>query len=615
MKVKSETNPAADNGTPPSIRKFVELRSRLLECIAETLTLERSCREPCLELREKLETNTFNLVVVGQFKRGKTHLINALMGADLLPVSVVPLTSIVTILSFGEDLRVKVFFNDGQVKDADSESLSEFVTETGNPNNVRNVREVVITYPSPYLKDGVRLIDTPGVGSVYVHNTDVAYRYLPKSDAALFLLSVDQPVSQAELEFLADVRQYSGRIFFLLNKIDYLTEDEIEKSIAFSMSALEGVLGAGVRVYPVSAKLALQGKLEESAELLKASGIDAFAAVLNEFLLREKGKVLIGSVAKSLLRTIARCRLEIELELQSILTPLEDLRGKIACFDAKREEVIHDRQDFDVLLNNEVDRLIRKKLDADLAVLKKDLIPQMEAGFDRFHEEHRDLALKDLSEALEKYVTEEIERAFLEWHEIEEEALADEFEAICSRFMTRANETVDELMKFSSELFAIPFEASAAESTWSGESGFYLKLRSEAVGLDMLTDSLTQVAPGYLGDKFKKLKAFLYDFANRVIVSKRRRHMLEAIEMQSGRLRFDFLSRIERSRQKFRTEMVKRIDAVMGGIGAAIARGMDLKSRGEREVEALQAAHGAELSRLDQTVEEVSGIIRECEVM
>ena len=64
------------------------------------------------------------------------------------------------------------------------------------------MQEVLITYPSPYLKDGVRLIDTPGVGSVYEHNTDVAYQYLPKSDAALFLLSVDQPVSKAELNFL-----------------------------------------------------------------------------------------------------------------------------------------------------------------------------------------------------------------------------------------------------------------------------------------------------------------------------------------------------------------------------------------------------------------------------
>lgn len=614
MNAKPEAIPTAES-RPRQIGEFQQLRSRLLECIADVLALERSCALPCAELREKVETNTFNLVVVGQFKRGKTYLINALMGADLLPVSVVPLTSIVTVLSYGEELRVMVFYNDGQAREADPLTLSEYVTEAGNPNNMKNVKEVIITYPSPYLKDGVRLIDTPGVGSVYVHNTDVAYRYLPKSDAALFLLSVDQPVSKAELEFLADVRQYSGRIFFLLNKIDHLTEDEIEKSIVFSRGALEEVLGGEVRVYPVSAKLALQGKLEGAVQTLKASRIEAFAEVLNEFLLREKGKVLLLSVANSLARTMARCRLEIELELQSILTPLEALQGKIARFDAKKEEIIHDKQDLDVLLDGEVDRLIRKKLDEDLAVLKKDLIPQMEEGFDRFHEEHRELSLKELSEALEKYVTEGIERAFLEWCEVEEETLAKEFEAICSRFVTRANETVDELMKFSSQLFAIPFSTSAPEPAWAGESGFYLKFRSEAVGLDLLTDSLTQVAPGYISDKFKKLKTFLYDFANRLIVSKRRRHMLETIEMQSGRLRFDFLNRIDRGRRRFRSEMMKRIDATMEGIGAAIALGMDLKSRGEKEVEALNAAHGAELARLEGTGRRLAEIIRQCEAM
>ena len=180
-------------------------------------------RTSCLEWKEKLETNTFNLVAVGQFKRGKTCLINALLGADILPVSVVPLTSIVTIVVYGETVGVKVFFKNGKIVDIPVESLPDYVTETGNPKNEKAVSEVVVFYPSPYLKDGVRLVDTPGVGSVYVHNTDVAYRYLPKSDAALFLLSIDQPVSSAEIEFLNDVREYAGRIFFLLNKTDYLS--------------------------------------------------------------------------------------------------------------------------------------------------------------------------------------------------------------------------------------------------------------------------------------------------------------------------------------------------------------------------------------------------------
>ena len=70
------------------ISGYSHLKDEILQCIDELLTIEavRGC--PCEELREKLVTNTFNLVVVGQFKRGKTSLINALLGTDILPVAV-----------------------------------------------------------------------------------------------------------------------------------------------------------------------------------------------------------------------------------------------------------------------------------------------------------------------------------------------------------------------------------------------------------------------------------------------------------------------------------------------------------------------------------------------
>ncbi len=585
--------------------EYARLRERLLGCIGKTAAIQRDSGGVVAELREKVEANAFNLVVVGQFKRGKTHLINALMGADILPVSVIPLTSIVTVMSYAEVLGIRVFFNDGSVTEIEREALAEYVTEAGNPGNRKNVKEVVVGYPSLYLKDGVRLIDTPGVGSVYIHNTDAAYRFLPKSDAALFLLSVDQPVGRAEIDFLADVRQYSRRIFFLLNKIDYLTEAETEKSVRFTRQTLEETLGPGVKIYPVSAKLALRGKLEGSDELLKASNILTFSRVLDEFLLREKGKVLLGSVADNVLRILSRCRLEIELETKSLLTPLEELKEKIGAFHRKKEEVLAEKREFDVLFDAEVDRRIGKKLDRDLDLLKNELTPRMEVGFGRFYEAHRQLSLKELNDALETYVKGEVERAFSNWYETEEEEVSKEFESICSGFVEKADKTQDELMDFSSRLFSIPFEVSRADSIWTGESGFSLKMKGEAVGLDMLTDSLTQVLPGYVGNRFKKIKKFLVGIANRSIVDKRRRHMLEAIEMQSGRARFDFMDRVNKSRLKFRGEMVKRIDDTIKGIGSAIETGADMESRGEEKARELMTAHAADLEAFDGVKEEV----------
>lgn len=234
--------------------KYSHLKEGLLKCIDTMFAIENIPGCPCEELKEKVQSNTFNLVVLGQFKRGKTSLINALLGAEILPVAVVPLTSIATILKYGEALKIKVFLSDGSVKEIRHENLQGYVTEKGNPKNEKNVYEVVITYPSPYLKDGVRLIDTPGVGSIYQHNTDIAYQYLPKSDAALFLLSVDQPVSQAELDFLKDVKEYSDRIFFLQNKADYVSPEDLNESIAFSKKVIQDAMNCDVKIFPIQRK-------------------------------------------------------------------------------------------------------------------------------------------------------------------------------------------------------------------------------------------------------------------------------------------------------------------------------------------------------------------------
>jgi GTPase SAR1 family protein len=580
--------------------KYAVLKEEILAGIVRMLALEHLAGFPLDELGEKVRTNTLNLVVVGQFKRGKTCLINALMGVDLLPTGVIPLTSIVTVLTYGETLDIRVSFRDGTVITINPQDLVEYVTEPGNPRNVKEVKEVFVSYPSPYLKEGVRLVDTPGVGSVYLHNTDVAYQYLPNSDAALFLLSVEQPVSKAEIDFLKDVQQYSDKIFFLLNKIDYVTDLEIEESIAFARRTIKEAAGFEVKVHPISAKLALAGKIEGSEELLARSRLPAFAEVLNTFLIEEKGSILLRSVINNLLRILSQARLQLELEWQSLICPVDELRKKLQALELKKEEILMEERNFDILLEGEVKRLIRVRLDEDLEAFKKELILRMEEGFDAFHEEHRDLSLKDLNDALEAYVVNEIEPAFNAWRMKEDDVLARANQAICDRFAAKVNQIIDELLEFSSQLFAVPFSSVKAESLWTGESNFSYKLKEEPVGLDMLADSLTQVFPNYISDRFKRLKTFLFRKANSIILGKRRRHMLELIEMQAGRMRHDFISRLSDSKQRFHREMVQKMRWTLDGIAAALEKGMKQRACGEQELQLRQSALSLELPEMDE---------------
>jgi len=565
-----------DKTGPGMMSAYSRWKEDLLKCIDEMLAMEsiRGC--PCEDLREKIETNAFNLVVVGQFKRGKTSLINALLGADILPVAVVPLTSIVTIMTYGEALRIKVFFNGGRVSEIRPESLSEFVTEKGNPKNVKDVSEVIITYPSPYLKDGVRLIDTPGVGSIYEHNTDVAYQYLPKSDAAIFLLSVDQPMGKAELDFLKDVKEYSHKIFFLLNKADYLNESDLRESIEFSRNVLKEAVGSEARIFPVSARLALEGKLNGSEDMVRKSLLPGFADALETFLMEEKGKVLIVSAANNLLRVISQARLELELEMKSLVTPLDELEQKIKAFESKKQEVLMEKQDFDILLDGEINRLTKNGLDEDLTGFRKELVAHEEAHLEEQFVQMRALPSKKLRDALEETVISHVKQAFNTWRAIEDARLAKAFEAICKRFVIKIDETVDSLLKFSSDLFEIPFEAVKTEALWSAKSRFYYKFNEQPVGLAIVASSLTMALPKFIGDK--------------IILKKVRDYLVRVVDRQLGSSGNDFEERIQKSKLDFRWEMLQRIEATMEGITAAIQKGMARRSEGEEEVEKRQQA-------------------------
>ena len=198
------------------------------------------------QLLQRLREQRCYLAVLGQFKRGKSTLVNALLGKAVLPTSVVPLTSIPTFLHGGEQLAARVLFDNGKPEEqfsgpdagALAEFLARFVTESANPHNRLGVRQVEATYPAPVLAKGLALIDTPGIGSTFRHNTEATINFLPQCDAALFVVSADPPITEVEVEFLKLAHRKLARLFFILNKVDYLDADERQVAVAFLQQVL-----------------------------------------------------------------------------------------------------------------------------------------------------------------------------------------------------------------------------------------------------------------------------------------------------------------------------------------------------------------------------------------
>jgi GTP-binding protein EngB required for normal cell division len=570
-----------------------ESRRAMDSVIDEAVAIAGIAAQPLAALRAKLAEHAFNLVVVGEFKRGKSTVINALLGTDLLPTGVVPLTSVVTLLRYGDTPGATVVFENGETRAVPLDTLSDYVTERGNSKNAKGVREVAVSCPAEWLKGGIRLVDTPGIGSVHRHNTEVTYQYLPQADAVILVASVEQPVSSVELDFLADIRRYAGKVFCLLNKTDYLNEAELAESVAFATQALREALGVPVPVFPVSARLALRGRTENDPELLARSRFPEFDAALRRFLLEEGGEVWLNSVRQHLLRLLAESRLSVELELRALTTPLESLEANVQAFAAKKRETLQAKSDFDALLEADGRKLVKERVEPDLEAFKRELTSRFDAALDSWYDELRGQGSAALQAGLEEQLILEVRRAFDIWRAEEDAAVGGVFESLCNRFWRRIQDTVDELLRYSAELFAIPFAAIGAESLWRSRSGFYYKFWEEPPALRMLTDSFAAMLPGVLGHP--------------LILRHARRRAAELAEIQSGRLRHDFEERIKKSVHDFRREMLERIEATITGIEAAIEKGQALRMKGESEAALRQAQLAAALAKIQALEKRLAG--------
>ncbi|HCA26940.1 MAG TPA: dynamin [Betaproteobacteria bacterium] len=533
-------------------------------CIEEISALSVIPEASLQELLDKIDSHAFNLVVVGEFKRGKSSITNALIGANLLPVGVTPLTAIATILSYSDRLTIQVVYQNDQQASIDAENLWEYVTEKGNPKNEKEVREVQVGYPSAWLKNGVRLVDTPGIGSVYQHNSAVTYSFLPKADAVLFLLSVDQPIGQAEYDFLKTVGEYAEKIFFLLNKADILADDEeLRESVAFSSRVIAEALGKQALVFPLSARLALKAQAQHSDTLLAQSQFPAFSEALERFLMKEKGNVFVSSVTRRLVRLVSQARFTTELAQQSLHTPIEELQRKIALFEKKREEVAQEKSDFVILLEGESKKRLDHAVTEDVENFKTELAQTIDAAIQKKFKEIRQSPSRVLYETLERYVIDETQKAYDAWREKEDDKLSAAFHALCARFIAKIDDTVDELFRFSSALFAIPFDVVRAKSEWSMQSHFYYKFWSEPVSLQIITSSFILALPKRVGDK--------------LILNAVRKYGNDMVEMQAGRIRYDFSQRLDHSMRAFRASMLARIDTTLAGIESAVRKGVEMR--------------------------------------
>lgn len=253
-------------------------------------TLETYGKKSIVSEIDKAITTTEDSATVlfcGEFKRGKSSLVNAIIGTELCPTDIGIATSVVTTIKYGA-VKKAVRYYGNLLENADSLKSEEIEWEDidkytmGDVLEIDNTILVELSYPSPFLKNGITIIDTPGIGGLDPRHAILTHMALPKSDVIVFVTDAGEPLTQSELEFYeSKVLSCGKRNVVLVNKSDILTADTLATHV--SNTKLQLAKLGGPEVIPVSAKCwELYSKLEENDFLLSSNKDAVLAGITSE---------------------------------------------------------------------------------------------------------------------------------------------------------------------------------------------------------------------------------------------------------------------------------------------------------------------------------------------
>ncbi|MGC1307218.1 MAG: dynamin family protein [Phormidesmis sp.] len=274
------------------------------------------------DMQRRIEANAFSIAVVGEFKRGKSTLINALLGRAVLPADTLPATATLNRIRYGTKAQATIHYQDGRLEDVPIANLSQYVTKL-TPQSAKKaatVREAVIYYPTPYCQNGVDILDTPGLEDEAAM-TAITLAALSQVDAAIFVVMAYSPFSQSERAFFSEklLQQGLESLLVVVTGIDRCqdsesaasvvqrVENQIRSTILQSVAASFGDRSEQYKAYAtrldrlkvigVSAYQALQAKVTHDSALFARSGFAELEGALKK-LLEERGLLLLRTSVK-----------------------------------------------------------------------------------------------------------------------------------------------------------------------------------------------------------------------------------------------------------------------------------------------------------------------------
>jgi len=201
------------------------------------------------------QNQLIDVAILGQFKSGKSSFLNSLIGKTVLPVGVIPVTTTITRLQYGKRERAVVRHFDGRHTEVDIGTIEEFTSEAKNPANQENVEVVDLELPPLEKYAGLRLVDTPGLGSIFKYHMETSENWLPEVGTALLAISSDRPLAENDLQLIRELRRHTPKIVLLLTKADLLSPEQQKEVVHFFLTALQRELHEEFPIFLYSTRL------------------------------------------------------------------------------------------------------------------------------------------------------------------------------------------------------------------------------------------------------------------------------------------------------------------------------------------------------------------------
>ena len=553
-------------------------RLRGLADIAAALDLPH-VRDDALSVADRIGDGQFYVACIGQFKRGKSTLLDALVDDDVLPSGIVPVTSVPTVVRYGERREARVRFREltpsASVANAwqpiAPNELAQFVSEEHNPGNERGVVAVEVFVPSPLLADGMCLVDTPGLGSVFEANSAATRAFIPHIDAVIVVIGADPPLSGDELDLIADVGRQVEHVLVVLNKADRVTDEERRVASQFARTAIERRIRRQVGcIYQVSAleRLSRSGPPRDWEAFVLA--LRTLTETSGRRLVAEAGRRAITRLAAQLLATIRNDR-------TNTLRPVEESDAHLRALNAVIRDGERALLDLGALFAVEQQRL-SQQLTAERSQFLRECLPHASSILTNRIASITGSFGPSLRRAMMHAAQEVARETLAPWLAAQQARAQAAYEESMSRFVTLVQGFLDRLADSGIAELDSTRDAFEAGAILGGRSTFVfndvIRVAEPASPLRFVVDvALGVVARGALERDAVAFLGWL-------------------MEMNSSRVQGDVDQRAAESRRQLETQIRRLLTDVGARAKRAFARAAEARAAGasaiERELARLQ---------------------------